>query len=249
MHQTKQIFAWFPFLLVFLLAAPASSQFVVTDPGNLAQNIISGATAVKQLSSQALQIKNEIEQILLLKKNLEQLSAADLANLDQAFRRLNNLYNQAEQISLSWDTAAEEYDEVYSDYDPEKHSADDYKRKNAQWREQSKKSSRSAMKAHSVISDYDEREAKVARVDSASDGATGSLAAIQAGNKMASLLARQLMELNELIVADSRARLSYLNERAAKEEASKARGSDVILRSFGGNRPAANVPNKLPTMR
>src|SRR5690606_19799156 len=148
--------------------------------------------------------------------------AADLANLDQAFRRLDNLYNQAEQISLSWDTAAEEYDEVYSDYDPKKHTADDYKRKNAEWREQTRNSSRSAMKAHSVISDYGEREAKVARVDSASDGATGSLAAIQAGNKMASLLARQLMELHDLIVADSRSSLPYWNEVGAEVEEPQA---------------------------
>lgn len=237
------------FGIVFGWVTPAGAQFVVSDPTNLVQNIVSATAEVQQVAGQVQELTYQFQQLQALKKNLEKLSAGDLQQLRETFRRLDELYRRAEQISMKWGDIAEEYENVYWGFDPENHGLVDYQEFRERWSQQTDSAMRAAMVSHGVVENYQQRERDLERLLSASNSAGGTLAAVQAGNQMSAQLWRQLMELSEVIASDSRARLSYLREEQARREAEGARNVERMLRNYGGDRPEFNVPNRMPAFR
>ena len=236
-------------LMVFVMSTPVKAQMVVSDPTNFAQNAMTAAGQIEQVRQQIQEIQNQIQQIALMKQNLERLTSGDWAMIQESFRRLESLYEQANQISMTWGSVASEYDQVYQSYDPNQHGPGDYEAFRERWQAQTNQAIRSAMVSHGVVGEFERRAASLDRLLGASDSAQGTLAALQAGNQMAAILSRQMMELSEVIAADSRARLSYLREEQARREAGEARARDRMMRDYGGNRPDVQISDSLPRLR
>ena len=242
----KQLIAACLFVFLSLNAAVVKAQMVVSDPAILAQNVTKVVNQGKQIYQQAQEIQNQITQIQLMRRDLESLTSGDWATLQESFRRLDALYAQAEQLSMNWASVASEYDQMYQSYDPSRHGPEDYDAFRDRWQTQTDQAIRSAMVSHGVVEEFEGRNASLESLLDASDSAQGTLAALQAGNQMAAILSRQMMELNEVIVADSRARLSYLREEQARREAGEARARDRMMRDYGGNRPDVQISDSLP---
>lgn len=249
MKALKKWFASLVFVSLFFGAGGASAQMVVHDPVTFVQEGLQLAEQLQTVTNQATQIRRQIQQIALATENLKQLSSGDLAALRETFRQLDSLYRQAEQISMRWEQISQEFERTYERYNPEEHSADDYQELRARWSQQTNNATRSAMQAHGVVEEYEQRERNLERYLSASDSATGTLAAIQAGNKMTAMVARQMMELSSLMVADSRARLSRLAEESARDDSARARTVEHFMRDYGAIGQPSRVRDSFARIR
>jgi len=231
------------------LTAQASAQMVVSDPTNLVQNSLSRVADVRQVKQQIDEIANQIEQIEMMRRNLEKLSPESLSDLREAFAELAQLYERAQHIGMEWGQIDSQFDTLYEDYDPQADGYEGYQRKRKRWEEQTEEAIRAAMIAHGVMEDYGGREADLEALVNASDSAEGALAAIQAGNRISAVLAKQMMELSQLIIADSRAKLSYMKEKQMRDKSSRTRSKEDLLGDFGEHEDYERPPNEFPEIR
>lgn len=236
-------------LLLLGMANPAAAQLVVSDPTNIAQNTITAASEVTSVVNQGVQIANEFKQIEMMVRDLEKLSPQNLAELSDAIQRLGDLYDRANQIGMKWGDIGDEFDALYEGYDPERDGIQGYRAKRKKWQEQTEKSIRAAMISHGAMEDHEARITNLDRMLSASNSASGTLAAIQAGNEIAGVLTKQMMELGKIIIADSRARLSYLQEQESRDAANQARAKEKLFDGYGEMKPYARPSADLPRIR
>lgn len=220
------------------------AQWVVNDPANTAQNAMSVAQEAQQVMGQIQEIQHQFQQLQQMKRDLEQLSPAQLEDLADTFRRLQQLYDEAEQISMRWEQIASEYEAMYGD--PDVVDAEEFRQQQDEWSRQTDAAIGSAMQQHGVVEGYDERSSRIESMAEASQSAEGTLAAIQAGNEMAKVLLNQQMEMTELMVAHSRAMLSYVREEQARRDAQEERSRRQFMEGYGGDAPARDVPDTLP---
>lgn len=226
---------------------PASAQMVVSDPTNLVQNTATALAQVDEVVNQIIEIRNQIQQIEMMAKDLERLSVRDWQSLRSSYYRLDASYRRAKYISMRWGQIASQYDAHYEAFDPEVHDGEDYQHKREKWAQQTDDAVRTAMVSHGVVDAYGDRSASLDRLVEASNASQGTLAALQAGNQISAMILRQLMELSELIVADSRARLSHIKEQQMAGAASRKQGDHSLMRGYGekdvqGPRPPSALP-------
>ena len=249
---TKQISRWVVAATVagcVMWANSATAQMVVNDPANLVQNTMSQVAEARAVIEQIKTVQNQIEQIEQMKRDLEQLSPEQLADLEESFRRLEDLYRQGEQISMEWGQIGSQFDSTYEDYDPEQHDGQEYQERVARWQKQTDASIRTAMMSHGVVTQYDQRGDDLEALVRASDSATGTLAAIQAGNRISALMMRQMMELTEIIAADSRARLSHMKERQMRDRQDNERRRHYMSDGWGEDTPRPQGSSELPKIQ
>lgn len=218
----------------------------VVDPINLVENAMSAVADVESAIQQVMTVKRQLEQLKQMKKDLEQLKVGDLRELQQSFRTLQSVYRRGKQISMRWKRIGEQYDERYESYDPKKDDRQTYYKKRRQWEQQTDQSIRSAMKTHGVVEEFESREKALQELVDKSDNAEGTLAAIQAGNRITALMARQLQELTGVIVADSRARLSHIKEQQEKRKASRKRRKKKLMEGYGESKSYEEPPARWP---
>lgn len=231
------------------LASPAHAQFAVFDAGNLAQNVKSTIAQVEQVYNTAKQVEYTLNQIEMMERNLNKLSVEDWRSLRSSYYQLQGAYYQAKYISMRWERIADQYDRLYEKYDPKVHDGKTYQAKRQKWAEQTDDSIRNAMQIHGVVENYDERDIALSKMLQASQDAPGILAAVQAGNEISAVIARQMMELTKIIVADSRARLSYLKEQQMVEDASRKQKTHTLMRGYGESEESAPVSSDIPRFK
>ena len=66
------------------LAVPAHAQWVVTDPGNLVQNVLTAARSLLQVKNQVEQLKHEAQSLQNEARNLRALDYNSLGDLRRA---------------------------------------------------------------------------------------------------------------------------------------------------------------------
>lgn len=231
-------------------ARTASAQVVVSDPTNLIQNTATAIAQVDEVINQVLEIRNQVRQIEYMARDLERLSVRDWASLKSSYYQLQSTYQRAKYISLRWGQIAGEYTRHYEAFDPKVHDGKTYEAKREQWASQTDDAIRTAMVSHGVVEGYEARSTSLDQLVEASNASDGTLAVLQAGNQISAMILRQLMELSQLIVADSRARLSYLKEQQLAEDASRKQSSHSLMRGYGEKEDQApRTPNALPTIK
>lgn len=230
--------------LIGLVFFPVSvtGQMVVSDPTNLVQNTMAAVSQAQQVAGQIQEIHSQIQQVQSWQRNLEQLSPDQFATMVNTFRRLDELYAEAHAISMEWEQIQDQYEELYGTVPS---SREDYESYREEWSEQTHDSIRSAMQSHGVIEAFEERRTNLEGYADAAESAEGVLSALQAGAKMSELLAEQQMEMTEVIVADSRAMMSFMREEKALREADQARVRERMLRGWG-EFEARDTPSELP---
>jgi P-type conjugative transfer protein TrbJ len=87
-------------------ALPASAQWVVVDPTNLVQNIMTAANSLKQVANEAQMLSNEA-------KNLQGLNFNSLSSLLATLNNTQRLLNQAQGIALQLSPTQSAYTRAY----------------------------------------------------------------------------------------------------------------------------------------
>ena len=89
-------------LVVFsTIQAPrsASAQWIMFDPNNYAQNVLTAARELQQINDQITSLQNEAQMLINQGKNLASLPYSSLKQLEQSIQRTQKLLREAQRIA------------------------------------------------------------------------------------------------------------------------------------------------------
>jgi len=90
-----------PLALSPILSTPAAAQWIVYDPTNYAQNVLTAARTLQQVNQQITQLQNEAQMLINQARNLANLPCSSLQQLQQSVQRTQQLLQQAQGIALN----------------------------------------------------------------------------------------------------------------------------------------------------
>lgn len=201
-----------------VFAPPAAAQWIVYDPTNYVQNVLSAARALEQINNQIQSLQNEAQMLINQARNLASLPYSALQQLQQSVQRTQQLLGQAQRIAFD----VQQIDQVFqSQYGNISLSTSDRQLvadARSRW-QNTVAGLQDAMRVQAgVVGNIDTNRAEMAALVGQSQGATGALQATQAGNQLLALQSQQLSDLIAVISANGRAQALTDAERAAAAE-------------------------------
>jgi len=170
-----------------VMVQPASAQWVVYDPTNYVQNVLSAARALEQINNQITSLQNEATMLINQARNLASLPYSSLQRLQQSVQRTQQLLGQAQRIAYD----VQQIDQAFtSTYGNASMSASDQQlvRRRASAGRTPSAACRTPCGCRPASSATSTPTApEMSALSGQSQGATGALQASQAGNQLLAL--------------------------------------------------------------
>ncbi|MHB8812497.1 MAG: P-type conjugative transfer protein TrbJ [Steroidobacteraceae bacterium] len=198
------------FILVFaaMLSASehASAQWVVFDPSNFVENMLTELHTLTQIENQILQLQNQAQMLLNQAKNLQGLNFTSLARLEATFSTTEQLLDQARGVTFDLAATQQQLARVYpaaygSTVTRSQLDADQLTRWSSSLDALDTAMEVQAQAKQNLPSD----ESVLADVLTRSTSAVGALQAIQATNELLALRVRQVMQSQQIAISQDRA--------------------------------------------
>ncbi|MGB6230511.1 MAG: P-type conjugative transfer protein TrbJ [Litorimonas sp.] len=213
-----------------MLASPANAIFgigdIVLDPTNLAQNALTATRSFQQIQNQITMLQNQA-------RSLIQQGVYVGSDLDRTLSEITRLQHQARGLTYRID----EIERVFESHFPDAH-ADWSLTEQAQIADAQQDAAIMAyrdsvrMQAQ-IIQTIEQDRRQLAALMSASQGSVGELSAVQAGNQLTALSAKQSMQMQTLMAAQYRADAIERSRTLYAEQAGAARHDAFMGRRAG----------------
>lgn len=207
-----------PIALSPLLVQPATAQWIVYDPTNYAQNVLTAARSLQQINNQITSLQNQAQSLINQARNLTSLPFSSLQQLQQSIQRTQQLLAQAQGIALNVQQIDQAFKTTYGNASMS--ASDQQLVAGARDRWQNTVGSlQDAMRVQAgVVGNIDTNRTQMSALVGQSQGATGALQVSQAGNQLLALQAQQLADLTAVVAANGRAQALQSAEQAAAAE-------------------------------
>lgn len=201
-----------------LTTAPSGAQWIVFDPNNYVQNVLTAARELQQINNQITSLQNEAQMLINQAKNLASLPYSSLQQLQSSIQRTQQLLNQAQRIAYD----VQQIDRAFAtSYGPATSSQSDsalIAGAQSRW-QNSVAAFQDALRVQAgVVGNLDTNRVQTSALVSSSQGASGALQATQAGNQILALQAAQLADLTATVAAQGRAQSLESARRAAAQD-------------------------------
>lgn len=208
----------FPLVLSPVLAPPAAAQWIVYDPTNYVQNVLTAARTLEQINNQITSLQNEATMLINQARNLASLPYSSLQQLQQSVQRTQQLLQQAQNIAFDVQQIDQAFQQQYGNVSLSATQQQLVADARSRW-QNTVGGLQDAMRVQAgVVVNIDTNRAQMSALVGQSQGATGALQATQAGNQLLALQAQQLADLTALLAANGRATALTEAERAAAAE-------------------------------
>jgi len=208
----------FPLVLSPVLAPPAAAQWIVYDPTNYVQNVLTAARTLEQINNQITSLQNEATMLINQARNLASLPYSSLQQLQQSVQRTQQLLRQAQNIAFDVQQIDQAFQQQYGNVSLSATQQQLVADARSRW-QNTVGGLQDAMRVQAgVVGNIDTNRAQMSALVGQSQGATGALQATQAGNQLLALQAQQLADLTALLAANGRATALTEAERAAAAE-------------------------------
>ena len=87
-------------LSLAVAAPPAFAQWIVFDPNNFSQNVLTAARELQQITNQITSLQNQAQMLINQGRNLASLPFSSLQQLQESVQRTQQLLNQAQNIAF-----------------------------------------------------------------------------------------------------------------------------------------------------
>ncbi len=187
-------------------SVPARAQWIVYDPTNFTQNVLTAARELQQINNEIQSLTNEAQMLVNEAHNLASLPFSALAQLEQSIAQTEQLLAQAQGIAYSVASIDQAFTQTY----PQAYSSSTSSTQllaDAQTRWQNARAGfQDAMRVQAgVVQNLDSTRTQVDALVSSSQSATGALQAAQSGNQLVALQTKQLADLTAVMAAIARA--------------------------------------------
>ena len=206
-----------------LIPVPAFAQWIVFDPTNYAQNVLTAARELQQVDNEIQGLTNQAQMLVNQARNLASLPLSTLNQLQDSVEQTQNLISQAQGIAFNVQQVEQQFSSTYGTNAVPVSASDSDLIANAQTRWQNSVGAfEDSLKIQAgvvgnIASDNNSMQALV----SASQNATGALQAAQAGNQLLALQSQQLSDLVAVTAAKARADVLAQANAATTEAESK----------------------------
>ena len=205
------------------VATPASAQISVFDPTNYSQNLLSAARALEQINNQIQSLQNEASMIANMAKNLKPSEFPQLQALTERMRQIDQLMQRAQAVDFRVDSLDDQLRKLFPQGFDQALTSDAQvqaakARLDAQMAAYQQTMRVQAQVVENVRADAETLNAIAAR----SQGAEGALQVGQATNQLLALLAKQQLQLQNLMAAQYRAEAIEAARRAKAEADARA---------------------------
>jgi len=185
---------------------PARAQWIVYDPNNFSQNVLTAARELQQVNQNIQSLENQATMLINQARNLASLPYSSLAQLEASIQRTEQLLMQAQNIAYSVTTIDQAFTQVY----PQSYSGSTSNTQllaDAQTRWQNARAGyQDSMNVQAgVVQNLQNAQTQISALISSSQSASGALQAAQSGNQLMGLAAQQLSDLTGVIAAMARA--------------------------------------------
>ena len=208
----------------------AQAQWVVIDPTNLAQNILTAARTLEQINNQIRQLQNEAQSLMNEARNLASLPFNVVNRLRANLDTTRQLIAQARGLAFDIQNMDQQFAQLY----PEQYAASVsgnrmFQDAHQRW-QNTLQGLQTAMRMQAQVSqNLNQDEGVLADLVDQSQSATGALQAMQATNQLLALQAKQSIQTQQLQLTQGRAASLELARQAAAVE----RGREVTRRFLG----------------
>lgn len=200
------------------LTTPASALWIVYDPTNYAQNLLSATRALQQINNQITSLQNEAQMLINQARNLASLPYSSLQQLQQSVSRTQQLLGQAQNIAYNVQAIDQAFQTQYANVSLSASDAQLVSDAKTRW-QNTVGGLQDAMRVQAtVVGNIDTNRTEMSSLVGASQSATGALQATQAGNQLLALQAQQLSDLTAVVAANGRAQALQSAEQAAAAE-------------------------------
>ena len=206
-----------PLALSPMVATPAHA-IIVFDPSNYAQNVLTAARTLEQITNQITSLQNEAQMLINQAKNLASLPYSALQTLQQNVQRTQQLLSQAQGIAFNVQQIDQMFAQKYGNISMSTTDKQMVADARSRW-QNTVGGLQDAMRVQAgVVSNIDSNRTQMSALVSQSQGATGALQATQAGNQILALQSQQLSDLVALLASNGRASALTEAERTAAAE-------------------------------
>jgi P-type conjugative transfer protein TrbJ len=200
-----------------MMATPAHA-IIVFDPSNYAQNVLTAARTLEQITNQITSLQNEAQMLINQAKNLASLPYSALQTLQQNVQRTQQLLSQAQGIAFNVQQIDQMFTQKYGNVSMSTTDKQMVADARSRW-QNTVGGLQDAMRVQAgVVSNIDTNRTQMSALVSQSQGATGALQATQAGNQILALQSQQLSDLVALLASNGRASALTEAERTAAAE-------------------------------
>ena len=209
-----------PIALAPLLTTPAHAQFggIVFDPSNYAQNVLTAARSLQQITNQITSLQNEAQMLINQARNLASLPYSSLQQLQQSVQRTQQLLQQAQNIAYDVRQIDQAFQTKYANVSMSASDTQLIADARTRW-QNTVGGLQDAMRVQAtVVGNIDTNRTQMSALVGASQSATGALQATQAGNQILALQSQQLSDLVALHASNGRASALTEAERTAAAE-------------------------------
>jgi P-type conjugative transfer protein TrbJ len=224
----------FPFLAFFLIAlAPAArAQWVVIDPTNLVQNLMTAANTLEQINNQVKQLQNEAKSLSNQSqslsnqaRNLTGLDFNALGQLKATLSATNQLIQQGQGLAFNVSQMESEFQRLYpGSFSASLSGSQMATDAQTRWANSLAALHTATQVQSQAMQNFTSDEQTLTDLVTRSQSATGALQATQATNQLLALQARQSMQAQQLQITQDRATaLAQAREVAVQERAQEVR--------------------------
>ena len=206
-----------PLVLSPLVTPPASAQWIVFDPNNFSQNILTAARELQQINNQIQMLTNQAQSLVNQAKNLASLPMSMLAQLQSTIARTQSLLAQAQNISFNVRQIQNTYSSTYGAAPTTGSNATLFAAAQTRWQNSVGAFEDSLKVQAGVVGNISTNSSAMTSLVSASQSASGALQAAQAGNQLLALQSQQLSDLVAVLSAKGRADALEQARTAASE--------------------------------
>jgi P-type conjugative transfer protein TrbJ len=216
---------------------PAHAQWIVYDPTNFSQNVLTAARELQQVNQNIQSLENQATMLINQAKNLASLPYSSLSQLEASIQRTEQLLMQAQNIAYSVTTIDQAFTQVY----PQSYSGSTSNSQllaDAQTRWQNARAGyQDSMNVQAgVVQNLQNAQTQISALVTSSQSASGALQATQSGNQIMGLAAQQLADLTGVIAAMARAQ-SLDNAGRLESEAQGQQQMQNFLNYGAGYQP------------
>jgi type IV secretion system protein TrbJ len=210
-------------LIVALAPARDASAFPVIDVANLIQNTLAAIQQLEEIDHQISQIRNQARSLDNEARNLRGLNFNVLGDLREATGQVNRLMRQAQGIAFETQGALREFERRYPKQYAEVVTGNQLAADTLQRWQHSFDALATTIRVQSqAVQNFSSDEASLAALIDRSQSAEGALQASQVTNQLLALHARQMIQDQQLRIAQDRATALEQARMLAANERSRA---------------------------
>ncbi|MGD9657034.1 MAG: P-type conjugative transfer protein TrbJ [Methylocystis sp.] len=194
------------------------AQFMVFDPTNYAQNVMTAANTLQQINNQITSLQNEARMLINQARNLANLPYSSLQTIQQSIAQTQQLLHQAQRIAYDVQQIDRAFSTHYGAANVSMSSASLIDGARQRW-QNSLAGFQDALRVQAgIVEGIETARSEASALISSSQSAVGALQASQAGNQLLALQSKQLADVTALLASQGRAQSLELARQAEAQE-------------------------------